>query len=130
MNEQIVIPTQNGYAVLSPEDLRRLARNLVDEEDRVLGMGDVVRLTPWSRTKIIEMRELRQIPMIWKNGRWIITKKNYMRVVDDGFPDHVGKSFRTPERKFYEVRPITREMLKLIPKDMQKQFRERLRGLI
>ena len=93
-----------------PLDLKS-ARALVDAEDRVLSVADVVRLVPYSRTKVNQMIAERRIEMIYVSGRRIITRKKFREAADSGFPLPI-RARRQQERRLSDLRRAARAALK------------------
>ena len=94
----------------TPLDLKS-ARALIDAEDRVLSVADVVRLVPYSRTKVNQMIAERRIEMIYVSGRRIITRKKFREAADSGFPLPV-RAKRQQERRLSDLRRAARAAVK------------------
>ena len=111
--KKVPVPdTDDVYIVVRREDLPNLARYLTDEEDRVLGFADVLRLVPWGRSVLLRMIRLLQIPMIYKSGKRVITRKNFRRAAESDFPLPEGRVDPSDEALHAELRRAARSFLK------------------
>jgi len=54
-------------------------------QETPLTLEDVIERVPWGRTKVLDMVKRRQIPMVKRGGRWIISRKKYRKALRCGF---------------------------------------------
>ena len=64
---------------------REALDELWKEEESVLTIDDVLERVPWSRPTVMKMVKKREIPMVKKRGKWIMTRKAYRRALERGF---------------------------------------------
>ena len=110
--EVLLQDKDDSYVIIRREDLRYLARYLVDEEDRVMGFADVLRLVPWGRNTLLRMIRLLQIPMIYKSGKRIITRKNFRRAAETDFALPEGRIKQSEEEMHHDLKRVVRTYLK------------------
>lgn len=61
------------------------------ELDRVLDMNDLLLRLPFSRKIILRMIHERRIPAISLNGKWVISRTQFVKAKEDGFPLPTGR---------------------------------------
>lgn len=76
--------SEEGDEKLAPQQVLQLlaeyVEDLQDPPERVpdlLTIDDVLERVPWSRPTIMKMVRRREIPMVKKHGRWIITREEW-----------------------------------------------------
>ena len=110
------------YIIIRREDIPYLARYLPDEEDRVLGFADVLRLVPWGRSVLLRMIKLLQIPMIYKSGKRVITRKNFRRAAESDFALPEGRVWVEVEELHRDLKRAVKTYLKNPSKDNRNKL--------
>lgn len=111
--KKVPVPdTEDVYIVITRKELPYLARYITDEEDRVLGFADVLRLIPWGRSVLLRMIQLLQIPMIYVSGKRVITRKNFRRAAEGGFALPEGRVDISKEELHAQLKRAARSYMK------------------
>ena len=121
--KKVPVPdTEDVYIVIARKDLPYLARYLADEEDRVLSFADVLRLVPWGRSVLLRMIKLLQIPMIYKSGKRVITRKNFRRAAESDFALPEGRVWVEVEELHRDLKRAVKTYLKNPSKDNRNKL--------
>lgn len=61
------------------------------ELDRMLDMHDLLLRLPYSRKIVLRMIHERRIPAIYLNGKWVISRTQFIKAMEAGFPIPTGR---------------------------------------
>lgn len=97
LSDALGIPAERVEAVVSllraavGAEVRAALSAESTAEERVYAMSDVMERVPWSRPTVDKMVKRQQIPMIYIEGRWVITAARFRAAADKGFPVPAGR---------------------------------------